>query len=935
MLAGRRGRPVAEDDLIEAIWGETPPESARTAVQTYLSSLRDLLEPGRPRRSQGRYIATEERGYRLDLGELVVDIIAFEAEVERGIDAADDDPVAAAALLDMALARWGEPFGDLSADAWAAGIAARLRERHAVALETRAAIALADGEAALVSDRLREAVELYPFREELAALLMRALYRLGDQAAALRVGQAMRRRLRDELGLDPGPRFVDVEQAILQHGADLIAPRASPTDESDPDAATHLLPPLLGRDELLDAVTALVDQRRLISLVGAGGIGKTSLAEHVAANRHRRGDATHTVDIDEIVEPTADDVLRAIAAAMKITEHTLASLDETICDAIGTRLTLVVIDTAEVAPGAVVDVANRLQAARQLRLLVTSQVPLRAVGEHVVAVPPLDLASSAALLSGSHHGDVGHDPAVVDAICDTLGRVPLALELAAARLQTFGAAETLRQLQQGAVLEGGTDRPARQRSTTSAARWSIDLATPEERALLVCVTHHAGPFSVRTARHLWAKGEPGGADVERCLVGLIERSLVSTVHEGVDEGNSRRFRVLDTVRAAVAGLDGAEADAASARERIAEVVLESAQATLFGMPAALSLDELIGELVPVLDRLHAERDPRELVLAGCLALFWVARSRAVEGSELLDRALAAHCNVPPMLLGPTTGIASFLAYCRGDMHRTRHLLAEMDSIGGRWMVPAIRATVDASTAFLDRRYDDAADAYAETLTHYDRPTSPKLLNVWLGANSLWYAGRHEEALAQYQRLRREAESVDDAYNIALGLRFESMVHAQLGDIDRAWRLAERAMSSARALNDDASLGQAEVAVAIVALAADAIDEAEQHALAAIHATLRPYDLFTQRAAPPIVAAAALERDDPATAALALGWYLDYLDRTGQPPGVATAALSADVESRTRAALGPAEFSRRSAAGAALRLRELHDALVAAVPERHS
>ena len=130
-----------------------------------------------------------------------------------------------------------------------------------------------------------------------------------------------------------------------------------------------------------------------------------------------------------------------------------------------------------------------------------------------------------------------------------------------------------------------------------------------------------------------------------------------------------------------------------------------------------------------------------------------------------------------MLYGPTAGIASFLAYCSGDMLRTRELLGAMEGIDSDWMVPAVSCTVAASVAFLDRRYDDAAEHFAETLTYYDEPTSPKLLNVWLGANALWYAGRRSDALAQYQQLRLEADSVGDRYNVSLALRFEAMVGA--------------------------------------------------------------------------------------------------------------------------------------------------------------
>lgn len=123
MLGARTGRPVLEDQLIDGIWGQAPPSSARTAVQTYLSALRDLLEPDRPRRSPGRFIATDGGGYVLDPTAAQVDLVQFEHEVSSGIRQASDDPVAAVELLDRALARWGEPFSELNSEPWAAGVA--------------------------------------------------------------------------------------------------------------------------------------------------------------------------------------------------------------------------------------------------------------------------------------------------------------------------------------------------------------------------------------------------------------------------------------------------------------------------------------------------------------------------------------------------------------------------------------------------------------------------------------------------------------------------------------------------------------------------------------------------------------------------------------------------------------------------------------------
>ena len=387
MLGARTGRPVLEDQLIDGIWGQAPPSSARTAVQTYLSALRDLLEPDRPRRSPGRFIATDGGGYVLDPTAAQVDLVQFEHEVSSGIRQASDDPVAAVELLDRALARWGEPFSELNSEPWAAGVAARLRERHSNALEARFGLALAFGQEGFFIEDLRDAVELYPYRERLAGQLMLSLYRVDDQAGALVVARSVRRRLLDELGLDPSPELVELESRILHHDAALLNNDDTPPEpeETRPTIARSIAP-IIGRDDLVNGVRDAVRTHRVVSLVGPGGVGKSSIAAHVEAGLTAEFDTGHVVDVAELPAHLAGDVIRSIAISMGVTEHTLAALDHTLCDAIGSTPTLLVLETAEVAPAAVAEVVECLSAAPGLHILVTSQVPIRSTGEHVVRV---------------------------------------------------------------------------------------------------------------------------------------------------------------------------------------------------------------------------------------------------------------------------------------------------------------------------------------------------------------------------------------------------------------------------------------------------------------------------------------------------------------------------------------------------------------------
>ena len=343
-------------------------------------------------------------------------------------------------------------------------------------------------------------------------------------------------------------------------------------------------------------------------------MGKSSIAAHVEDRLRSEYDTGHVVDVAELPACLTSDMIRSIAVSMGVTEHTLATLDQTVCDAIGSTPTLLVIETAEVAAPAVADVVQRLSAALGLHILVTSQVPIRSIGEHVVRVEPLDPQGAMTMLAGAHHQGEQHDEATLLKICEQLDFVPLALELAATQLQALGPTETLRQLRRGVVTESESPgRPARQRSSMRTAAWGIERATPDERRLLERLGAHTAPFTLRTVRHGWGDSERTSDDVERAFVGLIDRSLVHRVDDGAEYP---RYHLLDTVRSSVRS---SATDMTPHSARLTDVVLDTAQAALFGIESALTLDELIGELVPALDRLHTDNDPRELGLAGCLS----------------------------------------------------------------------------------------------------------------------------------------------------------------------------------------------------------------------------------------------------------------------------------------------------------------------------
>ena len=300
-LVAGHGQVVSADRLIEDLYGGEAPPRALATVQSYVSHLRRVLEPGRAAWARGTVLAASSPGYALRLSREAVDAWAFEDEVHRTAGLADAAAVHAG--LSAALAAWRGPafqeFGGLS---WADLEASRLEELRLTATERCADAALRLGRAAQMVAGLDQLAAEHPLREEAWRLLALALYQSGRQADALAALRRARAKLAEELGIDPGPALRELENDILTQAPHLVTPapappRAAPAavaapahDEQAPPAAA----PYVGRDaelaQVLDAAAqAAAGRPQIVLVTGDAGEGKTALADQVSQRLQARG----------------------------------------------------------------------------------------------------------------------------------------------------------------------------------------------------------------------------------------------------------------------------------------------------------------------------------------------------------------------------------------------------------------------------------------------------------------------------------------------------------------------------------------------------------------------------------------------------------------------------------------------------------------------
>ncbi len=702
LLALNAGRLLPVDRLVDALWGDAEPRDGVNALQHQVSRLREAV--GRER------VTWQGSGYALEVPEDSVDVRRFEQMAGEGRAALRrGDASAAVAALRSALGLWrGPPLDGLPAQPWVLAEVARLEHLRLDVVEDRIEAELTLGLHAELVGELQVLVGEHRFRERLWGQLMVALYRSGRQADALEAYRAAGHALADGHGLDPGPELQRLQAAILAHDPALApivtAMSQAPAGAAPPERAPGNLPALLtsfiGRHEQLPEVRSLLRKCRLLTLTGPPGVGKTRLA--IELGRAMRGefpDGVWLVELAALSDP--DDIVAGVGAALALREpgrpmtaagSVVASARDGVKFHLRDRRVLLVLDNCEHLLAGVAGLVDPLLAAcPELHVLATSREALAVTGEALWPVPPLTLpapdirdprellASEAvrlfedrAVRAQPSFAITPETAPVVATLCRHLDGLPLAIELAAARVRALPVGHIAASLDDRFRLLVGRTRtaPARQQTLRATLDWSYDLLDAKERVAFQQLSVFTGGCSLEAAGFVASRAGIDGDELVDLVSGLVDKSMLTAEP---DAAGGPRYGTLESLRMYGRERLAEQGGLEQARRVHREYFLGFAEAAEEGLRHAeyrawqRQVTDDYDNLRSAFEGALADGDlATALRLASALWLFWAAADRHGEGSAWLEAALEASSEGVP----PTVRAASFtvLSYLAGQQH---------------------------------------------------------------------------------------------------------------------------------------------------------------------------------------------------------------------------------------------------------------------------
>ncbi|HET9896652.1 MAG TPA: BTAD domain-containing putative transcriptional regulator [Streptosporangiaceae bacterium] len=820
---------VPADTLAHDLWSGEPPEHATATLRVYISRLRRALG------ADAHQLVTQSPGYRLRIGPQQLDANRFAALVQVALgDLAGGRPEPAAAGLRQALGLWqGDPLADIADLPFARAEVARLSEARLTAIESRVEADLACGLHVAVAAELDGLVAGHPLREKLSGQRMLAMYRCGRQADALAAYAELRERLAAELGVDPSPELQQLHLAILRH-------EARPGIARGPRLPAQTTS-FIGREAELATIAELLGLSRLVTLTGPSGSGKSRLALHAArdAQPKFRG-GTWLIELAPVVQP--DLVVFSVARALSVGETPSTALIDSIIAALRDSEALLVLDNSEHLLDAVASfVTAILRACPDLHILATSQSKLNVPGEATWPVPPLTLppagesdeqAIAAAesvrlfrdrarlarpgfMLTPAHALDVRD-------ICRRLDGIPLAIELAAARVGALSTRQLSARLDDRfAVLTGGS--PAglpRHRTLAAAIEWSYELLSNAEQACLRRLALFPGGCTIDAAERVCADDQLPAAGVFDLVTTLIDRSLLTTE----EHAGAMRYSMLESIRQYATGRLTPGERAATHRRQLAWLLGLAGQADLDGPDQATWLDTLDAERGNVRAALDwslgaatadGGHEPElAMALAGAMAPFWAVRGPVAQGRDWLEAALAAAGEAADtrsraIALDGAAQLATVQADYDAALGYQRESLAIWRDLGQPRKVARCLGDIGA-IAHLRSDYVAARAMYAESIELAEQAGADTEVARCL--SGLGRLALHQNdlpfAIACYEQSMARFTASGDLRRATLILGNLGVVALHAGDFERARDRLEQHLANARGLGDRKLVGGA-------------------------------------------------------------------------------------------------------------------------------
>ncbi|MEV6427982.1 BTAD domain-containing putative transcriptional regulator [Nocardia sp. NPDC051463] len=818
-LALEAGRAVPKTQLVDWVWGEQPPSDAANALQALVSRLRKALPEGS--------LDVQAGGYRLAVDPRAVDAFRFEQLLDQARGGTD---VQRAPLLGAALELWrGTPMQDVDVRDSAAvdATVTRFEGLRLAAVEDRYEAEIRLGRGSELVAELTEEVARNPLRERLVAALMRALAAAGRGAEALTVYQRAREALAEELGVDPSPELSALHVALLR----------GEMGAREEDRRTNLraeLTSFVGKYPEVAAVRELIAGHRLTTVTGPGGSGKTRLALETA--RTLLDDLPDGAWLVELASVGANgDVAQSALAALGLRDALLGGTPNTepierLIAAIRDRETLLILDNCEHMIEAAAMFAHRvLGECQRLRILATSREPLGITGEAIWQVEPLALpatdanpaeieSSPAVQLLRDRAGAVRQDlTADADAlstmarVCRALDGIPLAIELAAARLRTMSLDQLANRLDDRFRLLTGGSRTAipQHRTLRAVVDWSWELLSDAERIVLRRLAVFSGGASLEAAEQACVgtsggpEGPGGGTNtaVERwevleLLTALTEKSLLLTTQD-----NEPRYRMLDTIKQYARDRLEESGEADSARR--------AHLAYFTGLAAAAEPHLRRAEQLEWLATLAPEHDNIAIAMRGALAAgdatgamrlaaasgwYWWLGGHKAEGMELVTAAAHAGGEVDDETRATVYGlVVHFMSSGRNDENQVAEWIRKAYQFGrdsgGRH--PALSFVV--ALERLLRGPEEYLPAFESLLTD-DDPWVRALARLQLGKMRILLGQDGQDADGYLEAALAEFRALGERWGISFALTELANRMATQGEFAGACELLDQAVT---------------------------------------------------------------------------------------------------------------------------------------------